>query len=116
MLVSEIYDLCTVFSFIEWFYFISIFFFFFFFFFNIFNHFQFCLDCLSDSDCATGAICLGGECSCNINIPVLVGGIASNTSATCVECSSSDSSECTSIEVCDTVSNICVGECNEISM
>ena len=73
-------------------------------------NFQFCSDCLSDSDCATGAVCLSGECSCNSNIPVLVGGIASNTSATCVECSSSDSSECTSIEVCDTVSNICVGE------
>ena len=65
------------------------------------------VDCLSDSDCATGASCAAGVCSCDVETPVLVGDSAADTSATCVPCTGSDSGSCGVFEVCDAPINTC---------
>ena len=70
------------------------------------------LDCLDNSDCATGASCDAGVCSCNTGTPVLVGDSASDTSDECVECTSTDFGSCAEFDSCDTSTNLCVGKNN----
>ena len=69
-----------------------------------------CVDCLDNSDCATGASCNAGVCECNSGTPVLVGNSASDTSDECVECTDSNFGSCLATDVCDTSSNDCVGK------
>ena len=73
------------------------------------NVFTLCLDCLDNSDCATGASCNAGVCACNVATPVLVGDSASDTSNECVECTSTDFGSCEQYDSCDTSTNVCVG-------
>ena len=63
-----------------------------------------------DSDCAAGASCAAGVCSCDTETPVLVGDSASDTSSECVECTDSDFGSCESNDSCDTANNVCVGK------
>ena len=70
-----------------------------------------CLDCLDDSDCATAASCNAGVCECNAGVPALIGSSASDTTSTCVECTSSDFGSCEPNDSCDTSTNLCVGKC-----
>ena len=67
------------------------------------------IDCLDNSDCATGASCIGGLCGCNTGTPVLVGDSASDTSDECVECTDSNFGSCEPNDSCDTSTNLCVG-------
>ena len=69
----------------------------------------FSLDCLNDFDCAFGASCTAGVCGCNAETPVLVGDSASDIADLCVECVSGNSGSCSSIQVCDVSSAVCVG-------
>ena len=67
------------------------------------------LDCLDNTDCATGASCTSNVCGCNAGTPVLVGDSASDTAVECVECTSSNFGSCEPNDSCDTSTNLCVG-------
>ena len=70
---------------------------------------RFLIDCLNNANCAPGASCNAGVCSCNAGTPVLVGDSASDTTDECVECTATNFGSCHAYDSCDTANNVCVG-------
>ena len=68
------------------------------------------LDCLTDADCAAGAVCTNNTCTASTDTPVCLDGVPSDSGATCVECTAADFGSCEPNDSCDEINNVCVGK------